>query len=83
MSRTESIIADVTPVVLREAAEVLGIQDRASLNEIRQNWHEQIKKWHPDVSQQDAIVKQGMEWAFLAMILGWSSTCLLQAYSYG
>lgn len=56
MSRTESIMADVTPAVLREAAEVLGIQERASLNEIRQNYHEQIKKWHPDVSQQDAVL---------------------------
>jgi DnaJ-class molecular chaperone len=49
-------MADVTPAVLREAADVLGIQERASLNEIRQNYHEQIKKWHPDVSQQDAVL---------------------------
>jgi hypothetical protein len=53
-------MTDVTPAVLREAAEVLGIQEHASLNEIRQKYHEQIKKWHPDVSQQDPAVSHEM-----------------------
>lgn len=43
----------VTPATLREAAELLGIRDRASLNEIRRRYHEQIKEWHPDTSQRD------------------------------
>jgi DnaJ-class molecular chaperone len=43
-------MSEVTPIVLREAAEVLGIQDKASLNEIRQKYHQQIKRWHPDIS---------------------------------
>ncbi|HPW10700.1 MAG TPA: DnaJ domain-containing protein, partial [Methanoregulaceae archaeon] len=46
-------MADVTPAVLREAAEQLGIQEHASLYEIKQKYHEQIKKWHPDVSNLD------------------------------
>jgi len=53
-------MADITPAVLKEAAEVLGIQERASLNEIRQKYHEQIKICHPDVSQQDPAVSHEM-----------------------
>jgi DnaJ-class molecular chaperone len=53
-------MADVTPAVLREAAEVLGIPEHASLNEIRQRYHEQIKTWHPDVSQQEPAVAHEM-----------------------
>lgn len=53
-------MAEVTPAALREAAEVLGIQDKASLNEIRQTYREQIKKWHPDVSRQDPAVSHEM-----------------------
>lgn len=53
-------MADITPAVLKEAAEVLGIQEHASLNEIRQKYHEQIKTWHPDVSQQDPAVSHEM-----------------------
>jgi len=36
-------VADGTPAAPKEAAEVLGIQEHASLNEIRQKYHEQIK----------------------------------------
>lgn len=46
-------MAAVTAERVREAAEVLGIRDRASLNEIRSRYHERIKEWHPDVSQKD------------------------------
>lgn len=53
-------MADITPAVLREAAEVLGIQERASLHEIRQKYHEQIRIWHPDVSPQDAAIAHEM-----------------------
>jgi len=53
-------MAEVTPAALREAAEVLGIQDKASLNEILQKYREQVKKWHPDVSQQDRTTSHEM-----------------------
>jgi len=53
-------MADVTPADLKEAAEVLGIQEHASLNEIRSRYHEQIKIWHPDVSQQDLAMSHEM-----------------------
>ena len=46
-------MAAVTAGQVREAAEVLGIRDRASLNDIRRRYHEQIREWHPDVSQND------------------------------
>ena len=44
-------MADVTPDALREAADILGIADRASINEIRSRYHALVKEWHPDVSQ--------------------------------
>ena len=44
-------MAAVTAERVREAAEVLGIRDRGSFNEIRSRYHERIKEWHPDVSQ--------------------------------
>ncbi len=53
-------MADVTPAVLREAAEQLGIQEHASLYEIKQKYHEQIKKWHPDVSVLDPAASHEM-----------------------
>ena len=46
-------MAAVTAGQVREAAEVLGIRDRASLNDIRRRYHERIREWHPDVSQND------------------------------
>ncbi|MBN1195704.1 MAG: J domain-containing protein [Methanomicrobiaceae archaeon] len=46
-------MARVTPAALREAAEVLGFRERASLNEICRKYREEIKKWHPDISNQD------------------------------
>lgn len=44
-------MSTLTATAVREAAEVLGIADRASLNEIRQRYHELLKEWHPDVSR--------------------------------
>ncbi|MDN7024705.1 J domain-containing protein [Methanoculleus sp. FWC-SCC1] len=46
-------MAAITAGQVREAADVLGIRDRASLNEIRARYHEQIKEWHPDISRKD------------------------------
>lgn len=48
------MMAEITAKTLREAAEILGIGEEASLNEIRTHYHEQIKKWHPDVSKNDS-----------------------------
>jgi len=49
-------MADITPAVLQEAAVLLGIRERASLNEIRQKYHELVKASHPDVSDRDPMV---------------------------
>ena len=36
-----------------EAAAVLGIKGKASLNAIQIRFHELAKEWHPDVSEHD------------------------------
>ncbi len=46
-------MARVTAGRVREAAELLGIRDRASQSEIRMRYSERIKEWHPDVSRKD------------------------------
>lgn len=38
---------------IREAADILGIANRATINEIRSRYHTLVKEWHPDVSQHD------------------------------
>jgi preprotein translocase subunit Sec63 len=53
-------MAEITAEALREAAEILGIQERASLNEIRSCYYEQIKVWHPDVSMKDPAMSHEM-----------------------
>jgi hypothetical protein len=53
-------VVEVTPESLKEAAELLGIGGRASFNEIRQAYHDRIKKWHPDVSTQDPAMAHDM-----------------------
>jgi hypothetical protein len=59
--RAEQIdMAEVTPAALGEAAKERGIQKKASLNEIRQKYHEPIKNWHPDVSTMDPEVSHEM-----------------------
>jgi preprotein translocase subunit Sec63 len=50
----------VTAEAIRDAAEVLQINDRASLNEIRLRYVELLKKWHPDVSENDAASSHEM-----------------------
>jgi len=40
-------------MTIPEAAEVLGIADRMSLNGIHTRFRELVKEWHPDVSQHD------------------------------
>ncbi len=42
-----------SPLSIKDAVDILGITDRASINEIRSRYHALIKEWHPDVSQRD------------------------------
>lgn len=42
-----------SPMTVAEAAEVLGITGRVSLNGIHARFRELAKEWHPDVSQHD------------------------------
>jgi DnaJ domain len=44
---------EITAGTLREAADSLGISDRASLNEIRERYHDLLKECHPDRAQHD------------------------------
>ena len=37
-----------------EAADILGIAEQASINEIRSRYHALVKEWHPDVSNYDS-----------------------------
>jgi len=39
---------------VRESADILGIGEQASINEIRSRYHTWVKEWHPDVSQYDS-----------------------------
>jgi hypothetical protein len=47
-------MVEVTPQALREAADILGIAEKASINEIRSRYHALVKEWHPDVSDYDS-----------------------------
>jgi hypothetical protein len=40
-------------ITVPEAAAVLGITGRTSLNGMHARFHELVKEWHPDVSQHD------------------------------
>jgi hypothetical protein len=40
-------------MTIPEAAEMLGITGRESLNGLHARFHELVKEWHPDVSQHD------------------------------
>lgn len=53
-------MAEITAKALRDAAGLLGISDRASLNEIRNRYHECIREWHPDVSRNDPATSHDM-----------------------
>ena len=50
----------ITPEAVRAAAELLGIRERASLNDIRRHYYEQMKEWHPDVSRKDSALSHEM-----------------------
>jgi len=39
---------------IRDAADILGIAEQASINEIRSRYHALVKEWHPDVSDYDS-----------------------------
>lgn len=39
---------------VRESADILGIGEQASINQIRSRYHARVKEWHPDVSQYDS-----------------------------
>ncbi|KUG19584.1 dnaj-class molecular chaperone [hydrocarbon metagenome] len=43
-------MAASTPLSIREAADILGIADRASINEIRSRYRALVREWHPDIS---------------------------------
>lgn len=51
---------EITAKMVREAADVLGIRERATLNEIRSHYRERIKEWHPDVSKNDLAESHAM-----------------------
>ncbi len=53
-------MAAITAETLREAAELLGIREQASLNEIRLHYYERIKEWHPDMSQKEPALSHEM-----------------------
>ncbi len=38
---------------IKDAADILGIENKASINEIRSRYHILVKEWHPDVLQHD------------------------------
>jgi len=42
----------MTAEAVRKAADIFGITDQASLNEIRSRFRVLIKEWHPDVTQE-------------------------------
>lgn len=42
-------------MTVSEAVLVLGIPGRASLNQINSRFHDLVKIWHPDVSQNDPV----------------------------
>jgi hypothetical protein len=44
---------EITVKTIREAADFLGISDRASLTEVRLRYYDLMKEWHPDRSQHD------------------------------
>lgn len=53
-------MAAVTAEDIKAAAEVLGIRDSASLNDIKRRYHERMREWHPDVSQNDPVKSHEM-----------------------
>jgi preprotein translocase subunit Sec63 len=75
-------MAAITAKTLREAAEILGIQERASLNEIRIRYYERIKEWHPDVSQKDPAASHEMTIRLKAAYDLLSDYCMNHTFSF-
>ena len=48
------MVKEITAQTIREAADLLGIPDRASLGDIRRRYHELLGEWHPDRGKHDA-----------------------------
>lgn len=51
---------EITAEALCKAAKLLGIGNKASLNEIRSRYYERIREWHPDVSRNDPAASHEM-----------------------
>ncbi len=75
-------MAEMTAGALREAADVLGVRERASLNEIRARYHESIKEWHPDVSRSDPAVSHEMTVRLTAAYELLCAYCLNHVFSF-
>jgi len=48
-----NLMAATSTMTIPEAAGVLGVTGRASLNGIHARFRELVKEWHPDVSEHD------------------------------
>jgi len=46
-------MATLTSLSVRQAADILGIAETASITEIRSRYRALAKEWHPDVSEND------------------------------
>ena len=75
-------MAEMTAKALREAADVLGVRERASLNEIRARYHERIREWHPDVSQSDPAASHGVTVRLAAACELLCAYCLNHVFSF-
>jgi len=75
-------MASITAETLKEAAELLGISDRASLNEIRGRYHARIKEWHPDISQNDPSLSHEMTIRFKEAYDLLVDYCMNHAFSF-
>jgi len=73
---------EITAKIVREAADVLGIRERASLNEIRSHYRERIKEWHPDVSDNDPAASHAMTIRLNAAYDLLSDYCMNHAISF-
>ncbi len=53
-------MAKIAAELVRDAADLLGIRDQASLPEIRALYHDRVREWHPDVSRKDPVESHEM-----------------------
>ncbi|NLX48614.1 MAG: J domain-containing protein [Methanospirillum sp.] len=75
-------MATITAEALRSAADLLGIGEEASLNEIRSRYHGAIRTWHPDVSGEDPEVSHEMTVRLTAAYDLLSGYCLNRPVSF-